>query len=114
MKGRLFALLAAQLLRDWNVWCRCISELHSMARAAGFAPVNKARHSLADLCSLILKRELPKGRSRLSKWDSEFLDQEQVRYACADAEVSMFLFRVRSTITIIVLILLRSIYACAG
>ena len=81
-----------KLQEDWNcgiteAQCR---ELWKEAKAVGLI---EKRLSLAKMCRVVLKRELPKEENiRCSNWGATKLTQEQIDYAALDAYASLKIF----------------------
>ncbi|MCE2056088.1 hypothetical protein HAX54_044028 [Datura stramonium] len=77
-----------KLEEDYEISVENVVDLRQLA-ADLYNSTNLRRAGLKTLCQVVLGREMEKPRHiTMGRWDNEWLDMDQVRYACVDAFVS--------------------------
>ncbi|OUS43634.1 Werner syndrome-like exonuclease [Ostreococcus tauri] len=85
---------ARKLARDHGVEISRVIELNALAaeRFPGGCP-SAPSWSLARLCEHVLGKTLPKDKTRMSNWEREKLNENQIKYAAMDAWASLMVYR---------------------
>jgi len=85
---------ARKLVRDHGLEPSRVIELSVLAkeRFEGGCP-SAPSWSLARLCEHVLGKTLPKDKTRMSNWEREELNENQIKYAAMDAWASLLVYR---------------------
>ncbi|MCD7458394.1 hypothetical protein HAX54_038082 [Datura stramonium] len=82
-----------KLLEDYELSVRNVVDLRGLA-ADAYDMRNLRNAGLKELCRVVLGKEISKPRSvTMGRWDSEWLNLNQIQYACLDAFVSFEIAR---------------------
>ncbi|CAO3678389.1 unnamed protein product [Umbelopsis vinacea] len=77
---------ALKLYRDFRILTNGLVELGTLARATNTKELEGYKGlSLRLLCAIFLEKSLPKGPTRISRWDAPTLSSKQKQYAADDA-----------------------------
>ncbi|KAH8548701.1 ribonuclease H-like domain-containing protein [Umbelopsis sp. PMI_123] len=85
---------ALKLYRDFRILTNGLVELSTLARATHASELEGYKGlSLRLLCAIFLGKSLPKGTTRLSRWDAPTLSSKQRQYAADDAYASFAVYQ---------------------
>ena len=92
---------ARKFERDYNVAAARVVELGVMAKERVGSCPGANTWSLARVCEHVLKKNLPKDKTRMSNWERETLDADQIKYAAMDAWASLLAYRALKSIALL-------------
>ncbi|KAI8580900.1 hypothetical protein K450DRAFT_235131 [Umbelopsis ramanniana AG] len=85
---------ALKLYRDFRILTNGLVELGTLARATHADELQGYKGlSLRLLCAIFLGKSLPKGTTRISRWDAPTLSSKQRQYAADDAYASFAVYQ---------------------
>ncbi|CAO3659910.1 unnamed protein product [Umbelopsis ramanniana] len=85
---------ALKLYRDFRILTNGLVELGTLARATHAEELQGYKGlSLRLLCAIFLDKSLPKGNTRVSRWDAPVLSSKQKQYAADDAYASFAVYQ---------------------
>ena len=92
---------ARKFERDYGVVAARVVELGMMARERVGACPGANTWSLARVCEHVLKKNLPKDKTRMSNWERDALNPDQIKYAAMDAWASLLAYRALKSIALL-------------
>lgn len=84
---------ASKLKRDFGLVTSRVIELATLANERFGGCPSGPSWSLARLCEHVLGKNLPKDKTRMSNWEREELNENQIKYAAMDAWASLLVYR---------------------